>query len=306
MPLALQKLKEFLADQKEKLTAQAMSSKALRGILEQDREHVESLERLYHGRINGSLAEWRASHPDAQVANIEGRTDLTSADFVHLRRINRLNMRGCNQRALDDAAFAHLAGIQVLDMSGCNQSAITDAAFRHLEGIQTLTMSCCNQSTITDAAFEGLEGLQDLTMEHCDQDTITGRTLLDLGLNHGLSKLNIFGCPQLLAHYYARAAREALARAGCTVNVRSVNPTAEWGARRELAERLGHSYRSSVNSPARGAFMVPSRAEHGAAAPRGRSLERAGGGGEGRSASMMRCANYIEEAPIVFGMGDDP
>ena len=152
MPLAVEKLQEFLADQKDKLTARAMSDKAYRRLLEQDRGLGESLTRLFGARVDGPLAAWRASHPDALAANLEGRTDLTSADFVHLRGIECLNMRGCNQPALGDAAFAHLEGIQVLNMSGCNQSTITDAAFRHLEGIQTLTMSCCSQRTAASAA----------------------------------------------------------------------------------------------------------------------------------------------------------
>ena len=88
--------------------------------------------------IEGSLQEWRQQNPDATVANIEGRRDLTDADFVHLKGIRKLNMAGCTQ--ITDAAFVHLKGIHMLEMWDCTQAGITDGAFVHLKGIHTLNM----------------------------------------------------------------------------------------------------------------------------------------------------------------------
>jgi hypothetical protein len=89
--------------------------------------------------IVGPLAAWRAAHPDARVANVSGRRDLTDADFAHLAWLRAVDMSGCS--GITDAAFAHLAGIHTLNMSRCWQATITDAAFAHLAGIHTLVMS---------------------------------------------------------------------------------------------------------------------------------------------------------------------
>ncbi len=125
-------------------------------------------------RIEGPIAAWRAANPTALVANVEGRKDLTDADFVHLRGIRYLKMRDCNRRTITDAAFANLPGIHTLDMSKCDQSTITDAAFVNLRGIHTLNMSQCDQRTITDAAFANLRGIHTLDMGWCYHPTITG------------------------------------------------------------------------------------------------------------------------------------
>ena len=99
--------------------------------------------------IQGSLAAWRATHPNALLANVCGREDLTDSDFAYLRGIKALGMNGCNQPTITDAAFVHLAGIHTLFMGYCDQPTITDAAFVHLAGIHTLDMSFCTQPTIT-------------------------------------------------------------------------------------------------------------------------------------------------------------
>jgi len=143
--------------------------------------------------IKGSLADWRAFFPNAIVANISGRRDLTDADFVHLRGIHTLNMRGCNQESITDAAFEHLRGIHTLNMDGCSQVTINDAAFEHLRGIHTLNMSRCNQLTITDAAFEHLEGIHTLYMVTCFQRTITDDAFKYL---HGIKTLDMSHCNQ--------------------------------------------------------------------------------------------------------------
>jgi hypothetical protein len=141
--------------------------------------------------IVGPLAAWRAAHPDALVANVVGRSDLTDADFVHLAGIKALDMAGCTNPGLTDAAFVHLRGLHTLWMYGCNQVSITDAAFSHLHGLHTLNMFCCNQSTITDAAFTHLHGIQLLHMQGCSQATITGATFAHLC---GVRTLHMLGC----------------------------------------------------------------------------------------------------------------
>ena len=167
-------------------------------------------------RIEGSLQEWRQQNPDATVANIQGRRDLTDADFVHLKGIHTLNMGGCSQAGITDGAFVHLKGIhtlvisnctqagitdgafvhlkgiQELYMAGCTQVGITDGAFVHLKGIHTLNMSRCTQAGITDGAFAHLEGIHTLIMIQCRQAGITGKTLHQLGDN--LEELVIHSC----------------------------------------------------------------------------------------------------------------
>ena len=141
--------------------------------------------------IVGPLAAWRAAHPDALVANVRGRADLTDADFVHLAGIKALRMSYCTNPGLTDAAFVHLRGLHTLVIGRCNQASITDAAFSHLHGLHTLNMFCCKQSTITDAAFTHLRGIQVLDMQYCNQATITGVTFAHL---HGVRVLDMHGC----------------------------------------------------------------------------------------------------------------
>ena len=142
-------------------------------------------------RIVGPLSAWRAANPDALVANVVGRVDLTDADFVHLVGIKALYMSGCTNPGLTDAAFVHLRGLHTLWMWGCNQASITDAAFAHMLGLRTLWMENCNQSTITDAAFTHLRGIQALNMWHCNQAAITGATFAHL---RGVRVLRMYGC----------------------------------------------------------------------------------------------------------------
>ena len=131
-------------------------------------------------RIVGPLAAWRAANPDALVANVTERVDLTDADFVHLAGIKALRIGGCTNPGLTDAAFVHLRGLHTLMMGCCDQASITDAAFAHMHGLHTLNMFYCTQSTITDAAFTHLRGIQVLTMQYCTQATITGATFAHL------------------------------------------------------------------------------------------------------------------------------
>ena len=130
--------------------------------------------------IVGPLAAWRAAHPGALVANVQGRHDLVDADFTHLAGIKALNMTLCNNPGLSDAAFVHLRGLHTLWMTGCDQGTITDAAFAHLHGLHSLFMPHCNQGTITDAAFPHLRGVQLLSMRGCDQPAVTGATFASL------------------------------------------------------------------------------------------------------------------------------
>jgi hypothetical protein len=144
-------------------------------------------------RIEGSLAAWRAANPDAEVAHVMFRHDLTDADFVHLAGVGALLMPGCS--GITDAGLAHLAGIRMLDMSDC--SGITDAGLAHLAGIHALHMYGCRR--ITDAGLAHLTGIHTLNMSSC-----TGIT--DAGLAHltGIHTLNMGGCPGItdagLAH----------------------------------------------------------------------------------------------------------
>ena len=147
--------------------------------------------------IVGPLAAWRAANPDALVANVEWRSDLMDADFVHLAGIKALWMAGCTNPGLTDAAFVHLRGLHTLWMHYCNQASITDAAFAHLHGLHTLGMASCNQPTITDAAFTHLRGIQVLQLGSCNQATITGATFAHL---RGVRVLYMFNCsPAVIA-----------------------------------------------------------------------------------------------------------
>ena len=149
------------------------------------------LEYGFGPRIEGPLAAWRAANPDALVANVRSRADLTDADFVHLAGIKALWMSYCTNPGLTDAAFVHLRGLHTLWMHECNQASITDAAFAHLHGLHTLDMQYCDQSTITDAAFTHLRGIQVLNMDSCNQATITGATFAHL---RGMQLLRMFSC----------------------------------------------------------------------------------------------------------------
>ena len=154
-------------------------------------------DRGFGPRIVGPLSAWRAANPDALVANVVGRVDLTDADFVHLAGIKALRMSFCINPGLTSAAFVHLRGLHTLWMDYCNQASITDAAFAHLRGLHTLSMEGCNQSTITDAAFTHLRCIQVLSIQSCNQATITGATFAHL---HGVRVLFMYGCsPAVIA-----------------------------------------------------------------------------------------------------------
>ena len=167
-----------------------------------------------------SLKQFRNIFKSAIGINIEGRQDITDADFQFIRPLLpdtenimkgfRLNMRNCNQITyaafvhlkgihtlnmarcdrITDAAFEHLKGIKVLDMSECDK--ITDAAFVHLKGINRLNMTYCKQ--ITDAAFVHLEGIHTLNMTMCDKITITDAAFVHL---KGIHTLNMSWCGQI-------------------------------------------------------------------------------------------------------------
>lgn len=124
--------------------------------------------------IVGSLAEWRSTNPTATRCNIEGRRDLTDADFVHLQGILELNMNGCNQPGVTDTAFENLRGIKNLEMNRCNQAGITNAAFENLRGIEHLAMAGCTQEGITPLALIPLYGVVSLTwIDHHQRDPLT-------------------------------------------------------------------------------------------------------------------------------------
>ncbi len=114
---------------------------------------------------------------------MDGRADLTDADFAHLAGVRALRMRGCT--GITDAGLAHLAGIRTLDMGYC--AGITDAGLAHLRGIHTLDMGGC--TGITDAGLAHLRGVHTLNMYHCDGIT-------DAGLAHlaGIHTLKMVAC----------------------------------------------------------------------------------------------------------------
>jgi hypothetical protein len=139
--------------------------------------------------ICGSLAEWRAAHPEVRVANLAGRADLRSGDLAPLRGLKAVRLRGCT--GLDDAALEHVRGVHTLDIAGVK--TFTDAAFVHLRGVHTLDMSGCDQPALTGAAFFQLAGIHTLNMSHCTQTTITSDHFLHL---RGVQSLCIWGCTQ--------------------------------------------------------------------------------------------------------------
>ena len=70
--------------------------------------------------------------PNAVGINILRRQDITDADFIYLRFIEKLNMSACLQRTITDVAFTHLTNLTKLDMSFCNQPTITQQMREHL------------------------------------------------------------------------------------------------------------------------------------------------------------------------------
>ena len=106
--------------------------------------------------IKGPLCLWRAANPMAIVANVEGRRDLTDADFAYFRGIRALNMSNCYRHTITNAAFGNLSGIHTLSMGCCNQGTITDAAFANLTGIQALHICACAEALVAAARARGL------------------------------------------------------------------------------------------------------------------------------------------------------
>ena len=98
--------------------------------------------------IHGShLAAWRRCVPHARAANISENTTIADADFVHLKGVHNLNMRGCTHPAITDSAFENLKGIHTLNMLGCNQPTITDVALSHLVGVKEVQIGESKQFT---------------------------------------------------------------------------------------------------------------------------------------------------------------
>ena len=165
--------------------------------------------------IRGSLEKWRKDNPNAKLANISSRPDITDADFVylegieelyimyckkitdaafkHLKSVKILKMVGCDQEGITDKAFENLNNIQELEIDYCNQPGITDKAFKHFKRITTLKMQGCNQKTITDKAFRYLENIQTLYMGGCNQEEITDKAFTYLT---GIRHLDISYCNQ--------------------------------------------------------------------------------------------------------------
>ena len=77
-------------------------------------------------RITGSLAAWRACFPGARAANVEGRRDLTDADFAHLAGVRTLNMVRCT--GITIAGLAHLRGIHTPSATGSPTRALRTSA----------------------------------------------------------------------------------------------------------------------------------------------------------------------------------
>jgi hypothetical protein len=101
--------------------------------------------------IRGPLAAWRACFPGAVAANVEWRSDLRDADFVHLAGVKVLDMSYCTR--ITDAGLAHLTGIHTLNMGGC--TGITDAGLAHLTGIRQLNMWGCAPAAVDAARARG-------------------------------------------------------------------------------------------------------------------------------------------------------
>jgi hypothetical protein len=139
--------------------------------------------------ITGPLAAWRRAHPHAEIANIQLRNDLTSADFAHLAGVKALNMSGISNTAVTPAAFKHLVGLVYLVASGCTQ--LSDAHFFHLETLRSLFMGYSSTPLVTDSAFAhlGSRGLFALCLAGCTQGTITGEAFGALA--HTLCYLDI-------------------------------------------------------------------------------------------------------------------
>ena len=80
-----------------------------------------------------SIKQFRNIFKSTKGLNISGRQDITDKDFEFIRPIPsikiagfRLNMNYCKQ--ITDAAFIHLKGIHTLNLRECNQIAI-DSCF---------------------------------------------------------------------------------------------------------------------------------------------------------------------------------
>ena len=86
-------------------------------------------------RIMGSLAAWRAANPDAEVADVSRREDLTNADFAHLAGVKALRMHGCT--GITDAGLAHLPG------DGCFYGLIAPGRRPACGGGETVKVRAC-------------------------------------------------------------------------------------------------------------------------------------------------------------------
>ena len=94
---------------------------AIRGVNRELKRAVAQIQWNDDEQIHSSLAAWRACFPRALRANIEGRTDLTDAAFVHLAGIHTLDMSWCDQATITDAVLVHLEGAHRLEAFGCDQ-----------------------------------------------------------------------------------------------------------------------------------------------------------------------------------------
>jgi len=155
--------------------------------------------------VKGSIPVWRRAFPNARLAVLKDRHDLTNEDcealkgLTELRLINvtiqsknleflrglkNLNIVECELKStwfqylgglkylivedsyLRDADVALLVNLQVLIIKDEDDfDDFTGVSLRNLKKLHTLKLIDCNN--VTNAAFEGLRGLKELTIFDC-------------------------------------------------------------------------------------------------------------------------------------------
>jgi hypothetical protein len=180
----------------------------------------------FGAHINEPLSTWRAAHPDAIAARLNGRHDITDDDCAYLRGVRILNIAGCTQ--LTDAAFAHLDALEILVMNGC--ALITDAGLARLPKLRKLLMKNC--TGVTDAAFKSTPRLLQLDVDGCRQltpaalDDLTELRIVSTSLCRADLKARAEQVMQEHGHAKRPARPVAVARAGGVSGAGTVRATA--------------------------------------------------------------------------------
>jgi len=111
-------------------------------------------------KIKGSLEQWRVINPDALVANVSGRKELTEKDLSTLAGVRALDLSGCDLSGVSDEAFAPFKGkhLHTLDVFRCK--GFRDAHLASIaEELHSLQLSGLDQPRVTRAGILALKAV---------------------------------------------------------------------------------------------------------------------------------------------------